>query len=233
MFEWVANLFRGEKSSAEPTPAVLVKETTPKGPRPLTTLDVPMITARLETLGVFEALDPSHADRLKRMIQEQCRERVVGPWWIPLRQFLNEMIFRRRSPPVVVFSEKVTDSETLRDDIQRLAALLEGSRLLISGLRTGADAPLPEQIADGELIVHYRIGRGTPQTFSSRVEGGVLDVSGLVSQLNEILKQGSWTHRMLMLPPHEGDWAIVRCRAAVAERAVSTKWGVLSGSPPR
>ena len=230
MFEWVTSLFGGSKTNTGAPSAPIVEavvKAVEQGPRPLTTLDVPMIMARLNTLGILESLEPSHEDRLRRMVQEQCRERVVGPWWIPLRTFVTEMSFRRRSPAVVILDAKSEGHTTLRDSILELSSVLEGSGIQIIGLRTGTGSAIPGNIGNQILTIHYRRSGRQPASFEGRVEDGVLDVAHLIGEINSILESGRWSNRLLMLPPHGDIWAVVRCRLTIAQRALKTNWGTL------
>ena len=223
MIKWLSNLLK--PAPAEPAEAARVSST-PKEDRPrmLTPLDVPMIQARLQTLGIYEALDPRYEDRLKRLVQEQCRERKEGMWWTPLQEFAQEMQFRRQGAPVLVLDARCEDLDAMAERIIGFSELLLGSGVQLRGARMASGDTNTDVTGLVRLQLSYRRA-GTDGVITARSEDGVIDVPALVGELNRMLIAGRWGRRLLMLPPHGTLYAVVRCEAQVAARAERTNWG--------
>lgn len=195
--------------------------------RVLSPVDVPMIQARIEKLGILEALSANQKDKLRRKILELCQNRQEGLWWEPLHVFIKSV---RSNKDLCV---RIVDASDNR--VPNLLELLDGISHIIrhSGMQLGkclseAGALLSRDavLYDETYTVHY-VFREQKGTLPFVVRDGKMDICSFVRGLNTKQKAFRSHSRMLVLAPDENTWCIVYCGLTEAERASASKWGQL------
>ncbi len=225
---WFKKLIGGDRREeqgreAPPRPRV------PQGPRKMTTLDVPMVMARLRVLGVLDRLDARYHADLERAVKECCREGRVRQWWGPLRSY-----HERRAREATDWFQPVSARHRRADRLVRalldLGELLRLHRFELTGV-TGADGePLvgEDPVPDGELRLNWSTGEASG-AFPVHVREGELDLPGLLAEINAFFAERDWPERLFLLP-REGDaWGVVACPEPVARKAAGSGWGELPG----
>jgi len=194
----------------------------------LTTMDAPMIQARMEKLGIFEVLEGHQADRLKRLIKEHCQEGREEVWWGPLQEFAKGLRYQRGEAPCVVISSRTWKIKMLRNDIDALSYMVRDSGIQLDDIQKDDGKPAHDEddIKAAEYRIAYKRGE-TAATFDVHYKEGVLDVIGLVRTLNGVLNQTGDSHRIFVLPPVDPYWCLVYTTQPAAERAAQSRWGRL------
>ena len=106
---------RQQKSSVKqkPTSAAIFGEapTLTEPLKELTTLDIPMIQARFQNLGILNPLEQRHRDKLKRLTKDMCTSQKQGLWWA-IRNSKFALLWQQRLH-VLCVKPKPVDQEML------------------------------------------------------------------------------------------------------------------------
>lgn len=194
----------------------------------LTTMDAPMIQARLEKLGIFDELEAHQVDRLKKLIKEHCQEGREEPWWGPLQEFAKGLRFQKGNMPCVVISSRPWKGSGLRKDIDSISYMIRDSGVELDDVQRMDGKPLhsEDDVKDEEYRVLYKKGERKGD-FSLRYRNNILDVIDLARSLNGLLAVAGDSHRFFVLPPMDPHWCLVHTVLPAAERAAQSKWGRL------
>lgn len=236
MLEWLTRLFKGTVSGegsgeagTRNDPEVVKKTQVDLSvPRELSPVDSPTIQARFKTMGIFDTLDPNREQDLKRIILTRCRERHTEIWWWSLREFLRIKKSHKGEMPFQVVTADCEMFMHVKERIFALEELVRAEGVQFRNIRTNEGELMHDRtpVTDGEYRVRYMI-RELEGFVPITLREGTLDVPLLVRQLNGICRAQRWSYRLVLLPPQENTYCVLRCNIAAAERTAATQWGSL------
>jgi hypothetical protein len=213
----------GHSRTASPSQGPLVEVA-----RKLTPLDVPMIQARYEKLGVWQHLNEHQGDVLRRMILEHCQEGREELWWEPLVEFTRFLDYQKGEMPAIIVEATRLQALEVRKLLFAMDYHLRRSGLQLEDIQgeSGEEIEPDHTLSDGVFKVVYKV-RGRAFRFPATVEGGLLDVLGLVRTINGLCERKKATGRFVMLPPTGTRWCLVYTVFTVAEQVDRARWGQL------
>lgn len=232
----VVRLRKGQVERDEETSSITIPEPKAEGTvshapsesRPLTPIDAPMIQARLETLGLWEALGTNHKERLKRDILETCREGEADFWWAPLLRFAETVRFQKGAAPCAVVRVRCTLVKRVYDRVTTIAFLMRQSGIQITEIRDENGKPVPESrtVESARFQVLYKLG-GTSGRLPVQVEDEELDIPDLVGRLNRLFIRYHIGYRLLLMGPAQERYCVLFTPSVDADRAAKSGWGQL------
>ncbi len=217
--------------SPPPEPADPEAPSSPVGeqwPRKLSPLDVPMIRARYEKLGVWEHLSEHQGDMLRQTIIEHCKEGRVELWWAPLVDFAKYLDYQKGEMPAIIMDASKLEAVQVRKYLFALDYRLRRSGLALIDI-TGPDGEKFEPdhtLEDGTYKVVYRV-RDRAFRFPVGVSGGQLDIVGLVRTVNGLCERKKAKGRFLLLPDAAPLHCVVYALFTTAEQVQRSRWAAL------
>ncbi len=197
-------------------------------PRKLSPLDVPMIQARFEKLGIWEHLNEHQSDVLRRTILEHCKEGKVELWWSPLIEFARYLDYQKGEMPAMIMDASKLQAVEVRKRLFGMDYRLRRSGLALEDITSAKGDELdPDHVlTDGTYKVIYKV-RERAFRFPVKVENGQLDMRGLVRTLNGLCERKRAKGRFLLLPPTEPIWCVVYTLFTTAEQVQRSRWAEL------
>ena len=193
--------------------------------RKLSPLDVPMIQARYEKLGIWEHLSEHQGDMLRQTIMEHCQQGKVELWWAPLVEFARLLDYQKGEMPAIIMDASSLEALQVRKYLFALDYRLRRSGLALEDI-FGADGRALEQdhkLSDGPYKVLYKV-RDRAFRFPVQVQDGELDIEGLVRTVNGLCERKKAKGRFLLLPPAENLWCVVYALFTTAEQVTRSNW---------
>jgi len=196
--------------------------------RKLTPLDMPMIQARFEKLGVWEHLSEHQGDMLRQTIMEHCKEGRVELWWTPLVEFARFLDYQKGEMPAIIMDAAQLEVVKVRKHLFALDYRLRRSGMSIEDITTAkGDALEPDQVlTDGDYKVIYKV-RDRAFRFPVTIQDGKLDILGLIRTINGLCERKKAKGRFLLLPPAESAWCVVYALFTTAEQVTRSNWAQL------
>jgi len=201
--------------------------------RKLASIDVPMIMARFDKLGVMERLNESQRETIKLLTLEHCQEGREELWWCPLIDFAKTLRYQKGDVPIYVFDDRASSALVAKRHIFALDYMLRTSGIQLEDLLSteGEEFVGRESLMDGRYPLPFK-RRSQAGEILVQVEEAKIDVLGLVADLNGLLAKFKAKERLLLLPCFEGTWCVLVCLIATAERAHQSKWAQLVERQP-
>ena len=194
----------------------------------LSPLDVPMIQARYEKLGVWEHLSEHQSDMLRHTIMEHCKEGRVELWWAPLIEFARFLDYQKGEMPALIMDASTLEVVQVRKYLFAMDYRLRRSGLALEDI-TGADGKEFEPdhtLTDGAYKVIYKV-RDRAFRFPVEVRDGRLDILGLVRTVNGLCERKKAKGRFVLLPPAQPVWCVVYALFITAEQLHRAQWAQL------
>ena len=194
----------------------------------LSPLDVPMIQARFEKLGVLEHLNEHQADTLRHTILEHCREGREELWWYPLVEFAKFLDYQKGEMPAIIMDATALQTVQVRKYLFAMDYRLRRSGLALDDITTDDGKELEPDfvLTDGAYKVNYKV-RDRAFRFPVNVTDGALDIQGLVRTVNGLCERKKARGRFLLLPPTEPIWCVVYALFTTAEQFQRSQWAQL------
>jgi len=207
------------KTAVQPAPKLDVQV------RPLSMLDKAMIEARIRTLGINDILPKQHKERLNRLVTDHCRNQKEGTWWEPLRTFAVRGPQNIVTQYMLLINQAKTDGASVRDWLVALGRLLDGSGVLLKGIRV---VDVSEEFGQGarKLNIQFEF-RERKGSFPVLIVESKLQMKDMIGEINQILSTVKWGNRLFFLGSEADEIAILRCSVAAAKRAHQLGWGSL------
>ncbi len=197
-------------------------------PRKLSPLDVPMIQARYEKLGIWEHLSEHQGDMLRQSIIEDCKEGKVQQWWATLIQFARFLDYQKGEMPAMLMDASKLQAVEVRKYLFALDYRLRRSGLALIDI-TGPEGEKFEPdhvLGDGSYKVIYKV-RDRAYRFPVKVADGQLDIEGLVRTVNGLCERKKAKGRFLLLPDAAPMHCVVYALFTTAEQIQHSRWAAL------
>jgi hypothetical protein len=196
--------------------------------RRLTSLDVPMIQARFEKLGILEHLSEHQADTLRQTILEHCKEGREELWWASLVEFATYLDYQKGEMPAIIMDARALEALQVRKCLFAMDYRLRRSGLMLEDLQDdkGQEIATDATLEDGTYKVVYKV-RERAFRFPVTVSEGRFDVLGLIRTVNGLCERKQAKGRFLVLPPQDDTWCIVYAVFTTADQVQRAQWAQL------
>ncbi len=194
----------------------------------LTPLDVPMIQARYEKLGIWEHLNEHQADTLRQTILTHCKEGREELWWQPLIEFARFLDYQKGEMPALIMDETTLQAVQVRKYLFAMDYRLRRSGLALEEITgpKGEEIEQETELADGTYKVIYKV-KDRAFRFPFAVRDGKLDIEGLVRTVNGLCERKKAKGRFLLLPPAQPTWCVIYALFTTAEQVQRSNWAQL------
>ena len=191
----------------------------------LSPLDVPMIQARYEKLGIWEQLNEHQADTLRQTILGHCKEGREELWWQPLIEFARFLDYQKGEMPAIIMNETTLLAVEVRKYLFALDYRLRRSGLALEDITSAKGEELDPDfnLTDGTYKVVYKV-RERAFRFPVTVADGKLDIEGLIRTVNGLCERKRAKGRFLLLPPAQPTWCVVYALFTTAEQVQRSNW---------
>ncbi len=191
----------------------------------LSPLDVPMIQARFEKLGVLEHLNEHQSDVLRHTILEHCQESREELWWVPLVDFARYLDYQKGEMPAMIMDSSKLLAVDVRKYLFALDYRLRRSGIMLEDITgpKGQELEPDHVLTDGTYKVLYKV-RDRAFRFPITVEDTKLDIRALIVTVNGLCQRKRAKGRFLLLPPAGDTWCVVYAVFTTAEQVTRSNW---------